>query len=250
MSVKNPRHSDILQKSTPFLIENLYDVHDILDHLLASEVMSWDEKDDISSQATRRKRIEMLLNFLRVKDKHTFDIFLEALTYSGNDFVREELERVATQLEEEMLSATVVAQATESEEGDDWLANMSEEWRLSPLTIEAISLLSRRLSPYCFFHVGQLLGFSKSRLEQYQASDTYSVPAQFLKMLCDWCAKDSDKATLGRLVLVLRSSGIDDADYRDILEQQSASTGCTSQTFGSSSKMSTSIPTQRMPQWV
>src|SRR5688572_26767297 len=88
MSVKNLRHSDILRKSIPFLIENIYDVHDILDHLLASEVMSWDEKDDISSQATRRKRIEMLLNFLRVKDKHTFDIFLEALTYSGNDFVR------------------------------------------------------------------------------------------------------------------------------------------------------------------
>lgn len=133
--------------------------------------------------------------------------------------------------------------------GNDWLANTSEEWRLRPLTAETISLLSRRLSPYCFFHVGQLVGFSKSRLEQYQATDPYSVPTQFLKMLCDWCAKDSDKATLGKLVLVLRSSGIDDADYRDILEQQSASTG-TSQTFGSSTEMSTSIATQRMPQWV
>lgn len=109
MSVKNLRHSDILRKSTPFLIENIYDVHEILDHLLASEVMSWDEKDDISCQETRRKRMEMLLNFLRVKDQRTFDIFHEALTYSGNGFVREELERIATQLEEE--------RATESGEG-------------------------------------------------------------------------------------------------------------------------------------
>lgn len=98
-------------------MENIYDVHEILDHLLASEVMSWEEKDDISCQATRRKRLEMLLNFLRIKDQRTFNTFLEALTYSGNGFVREELERIATRLEEEVLSGTVVTQATESGEG-------------------------------------------------------------------------------------------------------------------------------------
>ena len=126
MSVKNLRHSDILRKSTPFLNENIYDVHEILDHLLASEVMTWDEKDDISCQSTRRKRIEMLLHFLRVKDQRTFGIFLEALTHSGNGFIREELEHTAALLEDEILSATVVAQATENGEGSFKFFSLTE----------------------------------------------------------------------------------------------------------------------------
>jgi len=86
-------HKEIIRRNHIFLVENL-DARstNLLDELIQTRVLTPDEKDSISSQATSNAQNQALLALLKRKTKDNFDKFLDALERAGQPFIRNELQ--------------------------------------------------------------------------------------------------------------------------------------------------------------
>jgi len=83
---------EVLLQKRKFVVENIYDVSSILDQLLSTDVISFDERDEIMTKETRMKRTNELVNVL-IHSSHPTALgeLCKALAASGYGFVADEL---------------------------------------------------------------------------------------------------------------------------------------------------------------
>ena len=82
----------MLQENWAYLVENItVTPGDILDHLLAEDVISQAMYEEIGSKGTNRLKVVTLLNMI-MKRPDSFPIFCEALRDSYQEFVAAKLE--------------------------------------------------------------------------------------------------------------------------------------------------------------
>ena len=75
-----------------FIKENLETDSGILDHFIQDDIFTEDDVELINSKPTRRQKVDcMLLIFLK-SDSGAFPKFLDILTSTGNQYIREKLE--------------------------------------------------------------------------------------------------------------------------------------------------------------
>jgi len=83
--------SEVLHYKRKYIVENIYDVAPILDHLLSCGVISFDQRDEIMAKETRSKRTDELVNVLIHCHPIAVEEFSKALTLTGYEFVADEL---------------------------------------------------------------------------------------------------------------------------------------------------------------
>ena len=83
--------SEVLHEKRKFIVENIYDVTPILDHLLSASVISFDQRDEIMMRETRSKRTNELVNVLMHCQSPAVQEFCKALALTGYGFVADEL---------------------------------------------------------------------------------------------------------------------------------------------------------------
>jgi len=82
---------EVLLYKRNFIVENIYDVASILDHLLSAGVISFDQRDEIMAKETRSRRIDELVNVLMHCHPMALEEFCKALDLTGYEFVADEL---------------------------------------------------------------------------------------------------------------------------------------------------------------
>ena len=89
---------EILADKRKFIIENIYDVAPILDHLLSAGVISFDQRDEIMIKETRSKRTDELVNVLMRCHPMAMEEFCKALALTSYEFVADELNTALSDL--------------------------------------------------------------------------------------------------------------------------------------------------------
>jgi len=82
---------DALLEKRQFIVENIYDISSILDHLLSASVISFDQRDEIMTKKTHSKRTNELVNVLIRCCPTAVEEFCKALTLTGYGFVADEI---------------------------------------------------------------------------------------------------------------------------------------------------------------
>jgi len=88
----------LLQKRK-FVVENIYDVSPILDHLLSASVISFDQRDEIMAKELRSKRTNELVNILVRSHPTAVEEFCKALALTGYGFVADELKTALSDID-------------------------------------------------------------------------------------------------------------------------------------------------------
>lgn len=91
ISVVRTMEVEILIQKRNFIVENIYDVSPILDHLLSAAVISFDQRDEIMTKQTRSKRTDELVDVLIRSCPAALEEFCTALALTGYRFVADEL---------------------------------------------------------------------------------------------------------------------------------------------------------------
>lgn len=94
----DPLEKATLKKTWTYILENVYDVAPVLDHLMSTDVVTWDMKDKIFTGDTRKKRMQNLLDLLPNRGASAFEEFCSALSSCGYEFVVDELNRVKAEI--------------------------------------------------------------------------------------------------------------------------------------------------------
>ena len=82
-------HTKVIQAHYVYLVETLdLKSSGLLDHLVAYQVVSVGEKDDIYAEKTSFGKNEKLLSILSRKSARRYQLFLDALDVSGQHHVR------------------------------------------------------------------------------------------------------------------------------------------------------------------
>ena len=82
-------HTDVIRKHYVYLLEHLdTKLSGLVNHLIAYEVISAVERDDISAEQTSFRANVKLLSVLSRKSPHKFQSFLNALDNCGQQHVR------------------------------------------------------------------------------------------------------------------------------------------------------------------
>jgi hypothetical protein len=194
---------ELLRRLRPHIISNIYDVPSILDHLIADDIVTVNMMDDIMAKETRSLRIATLLDLLPHRGSTALEKFCHALDETGYAFLATDLRN--------QLAALQLKPSVEAQPDHDWLfTTLDHQSRSRLITEQEMSFIARQLSPSEFVAIGIELGFARSRLEQYQASDPHSITVQTFNMLCDWLAREAGNATVVNFVQHARIAGIDD----------------------------------------
>jgi len=83
-------HAKLIRSNYIFLIENI-DCQSLLSYLLADDVISSTEIEDITSQRTSRRQTQKLLSLIAMKPSELFERFLEALNRTSQSFVSKKI---------------------------------------------------------------------------------------------------------------------------------------------------------------
>jgi hypothetical protein len=86
------QHTKRIQQHYMLLIQNL-DVKDsgLIGELYSKKVLGDEEKDDLESRESPRRRIERLLSMLSRKSSSQFEEFLKALDRTGQEHIAKEI---------------------------------------------------------------------------------------------------------------------------------------------------------------
>jgi len=208
----NRIHKAVLRKSLPYLMDNIYDVSEILDYLYASEVVSSQHKEDISDMPTRSKRKQMLFRALPTLGPLAFQSFLDALHGSAHEFVADELRRVVASMGLDSNTPRGFSQ-------DCLRIKLSDESLRRRITEQELSRIAGEVSPDDQPIIAQIMGLSQGRLDQYRADEPHSTPNQTFKIFCDWLAREGSRATIGQFVHIMNDAGIDSGAYEGFLSE-------------------------------
>jgi len=83
-------HAKRIRANYIFLIEKL-DCQCLLGYLWADDVISYFEKEDITSQETSLRQTQKLLSLIAMKPAELFECFLAALNLTGQNHVSKKL---------------------------------------------------------------------------------------------------------------------------------------------------------------
>ena len=101
--------------------------------------------------------------------------------------------------------------------GDWLLSELSEIQRQQVISERAIALVASEVGE---LEIGKIMGFSTSKLKQYQGSPQNSVRTQVRSMCSDWRIKMSTKATVDAFVRLLREAKIEDEQVRTVITKE------------------------------
>ena len=94
------KHKHVLQRQRTYIIHNIRDVSNILDHLFAASILDDDLMDEIKAGRTPRERKQTLLNILPSRGGDAYSVFCEALVQEGYEFVALGLKEAEADAEE------------------------------------------------------------------------------------------------------------------------------------------------------
>ena len=102
--------------------------------------------------------------------------------------------------------------------GDWLLSELGEIQRQQVISERAIALVASEVGE--LLEIGKIMGFSASKLKQYQGSPQNSVRTQVSSMFSDWRIKMGREATVEAFVRLLREANVDDGHMRTVITKE------------------------------
>ena len=73
-----PRHGDAIRRNWCSLLDEM-DTEAVENHMIAQGALPLSKREELSTQTLRRRRREMLLEYVVARDSQVFECFLQAL---------------------------------------------------------------------------------------------------------------------------------------------------------------------------
>ena len=99
--------------------------------------------------------------------------------------------------------------------GGHWLHKLSQERIDSTMSERALARVANEM--HDIIGVGAIMGFSKTKISQYQDTYPHSVKQQFILMFTDWRRFATDKS-VGQFVRLMREADVDDSIVKRAIE--------------------------------
>ena len=102
--------------------------------------------------------------------------------------------------------------------GDWLLSELGEIQRRQVISERAIALVASEVGE--LLEIGKIMGFSTSKLKQYQGSHQNDVKTQVSSMFSDWRIKMGTEATVEAFVRLLLEANVDDRPLRKVITEE------------------------------
>ena len=101
----------------------------------------------------------------------------------------------------------------------DWLFfEMSRTQRQQVISERAMAFVAREVGD--LKDIGKTMGFSESKLQQFQGSCSFSVKSQVSSMFSEWRSKMGARATVGEFVRLVLDTEIDEEHVKKVIMKE------------------------------